>query len=370
MTKDILFVLGTRPEAIKLAPLILEAKKHDAFRVGVCITAQHREMLDEVLQFFGIQPDVDLNIMTQAQGLGDVVGKILTQLQPVYQQFKPNVVVVQGDTNTAFAGALAAFYQGIPIAHVEAGLRSFDMKSPFPEEANRVFISKIADYHFAPTDIALNQLNQEGIIERAWNVGNTVIDALLYANDLLQKRRDDVRSHFSFLDPSKRVVLLTSHRRENFGEPLRDICKVVQSIVKEFSDVQVVYPVHPNPNVRDTVFEQLSGLDRVHLIDPLSYPHLVYLMQQSYLILTDSGGIQEEAPSLGKPIIVLRDVTERMEGVHAGTAILAGTSYNEVWKHTVELLTSTEKYEQMATAVNPYGDGKTSERILDYLLAN
>lgn len=369
MTKDILFVLGTRPEAIKLAPLILAAKKRERLRVGICITAQHREMLDEVLSFFGIQPDFDLNVMTQAQGLTDVVGKILTKLQPVYQEFKPDVVVVQGDTNTAFAGALAAFYQGIRVAHVEAGLRSFDIKSPFPEEANRVFISKIADFHFAPTEVALQQLQHEGIQKQAWNVGNTVIDALLYARDLLLKQEEVVRPFFHFLDPNHRIVLLTSHRRENFGEPLRDICRVVQSLVSQYADVQVVYPVHPNPNVREIVFAELSGLERVHLIDPLSYPHLVYLMQRSHLILTDSGGIQEEAPSLGKPIIVLREVTERMEGVHAGTAVLAGTSYSNIWRELCRLLDDPTHYLSMANAVNPYGDGHSSERILDCLVA-
>lgn len=365
----ILFVLGTRPEAIKLAPLIKFFKEKDAvIESKVCITAQHREMLDEVFDFFSIKPEYDLNVMTPGQSLAGVTGKCITGIDEVLNDYQPDIVFVQGDTTTAFSAALAAFYRKIKIAHVEAGLRSGNRYSPFPEEINRVFVSKITDFHFAPTNQALLNLQNEGIVEGVWNVGNTVIDALLEGDKILKENSSEIADYFTFLSPDKKVILLTSHRRENFGEPLLDICKVVKRIVEKYNDVEIVYPVHPNPNVKKIVEIELGGLERIHLISPLSYPYLLYLMQRSYLILTDSGGIQEEAPSLGKPIVVLRDVTERMEGVEAGTALMGGNAFESIWHAIIKIMDSKEVYDSMSNAVNPYGDGKTSERIFNIIM--
>jgi UDP-N-acetylglucosamine 2-epimerase (non-hydrolysing) len=361
--KKVLFVLGTRPEAIKLAPLINYFKLKASFDIKVCNTAQHREMLDEVFNFFSIDPDYDLNIMTHAQSLPEVLSKSLTGIGKVLEEYQPDIVFVQGDTTTAFSGALAAFYKKIKVAHVEAGLRSGDKFSPFPEEINRVFISKITDYHFAPTKTAYDQLQKEGINKNVWNVGNTVIDALLQGCDIIKTKEVNFKNHFSFLDKDKRTILLTCHRRENFGRPLKEICAIVKKIIDTYKDVQVVYPVHPNPNVKQVVYEELSSLERVHLIEPLSYPYLIYLMQTAYLIITDSGGIQEEAPSLGKPVVVIRETTERMEGVQAGTAILGGNNYASIWKAVTGIMDDPNVYNAMSGAVNPYGDGKTAERI-------
>jgi UDP-N-acetylglucosamine 2-epimerase (non-hydrolysing) len=361
--KKVLFVLGTRPEAIKLAPLINYFRSKAVFDIKVCNTAQHREMLDEVLDFFSINAEYDLNIMTHAQSLSEVLSKSLTGINKVLEEYQPDIIFVQGDTTAAFSGALAAFYKKIKVAHVEAGLRSGDKFSPFPEEINRVFISKITDYHFAPTKTAYEQLQKEGVNKNIWNVGNTVIDALLQGIDIIKAKETNFKDHFSFLDNGKRTILLTCHRRENFGQPLKDICDVVKKIIDTYKDIQVVYPVHPNPNIRQVVYEELASVERVLLIDPLSYPYLIYLMQTAYLIITDSGGIQEEAPSLRKPVIVIREYTERMEGVNAGTAIMGGNNYVSIWKAVSGIIDYPKVYDAMSKALNPYGDGKTAERI-------
>jgi len=361
--KKLLFVLGTRPEAIKLAPLINYFRSRATFDIKVCNTAQHREMLDEVLTLFSIIPDYDLNVMTHAQSLSGVLSKCLEGISDVMEKYQPDIVFVQGDTTTAFAGAMAAFYKKIKIAHVEAGLRSGDKFSPFPEEINRVFISKIADYHFAPTDAAYGQLLSEGVTKNVWNVGNTVIDALLEAVAIIKINEANFKAHFSFLDITKRTILLTSHRRENFGQPLKDICAVVKDLIHTYKDVQVVYPVHPNPNIKEVIYKELSSIENVHLIEPLSYPYLIYLMKISYLIITDSGGIQEEAPSLGKPVVVIRESTERMEGINAGTAVMGGNTYASVWKAVAGIMDDQKIYNAMSLAVNPYGDGKAAQKI-------
>ena len=362
--KKVLFILGTRPEGIKLSPLILAFRQSGLFETKVCITAQHRELLDEVLSFFAIVPDYDLDIMKEAQTLSEITSRIVAGVSNVVSHYQPDLVIVQGDTTTAFAGALVGFYNKIKLAHIEAGLRSHNKFSPFPEEINRVYISKIADFHFAPTSVTLANLTDEGICENAWNVGNTVIDALLFGLELLRVGDHVLQERYNYLLPDRRLILVTSHRRENFGEPLKDICKVLLKVTECYPDVEIVFPVHPNPNVRCTVDELLKCNKKIHLILPLPYPELIWLMKKSHLILTDSGGIQEEAPSLGKPIIVMREETERMEGIDAGTAILAGNRFDKIYHHLSSLLSSKELYNKMANAINPYGDGHTSQRIL------
>lgn len=366
--KKVLFILGTRPEAIKLAPVInLFKASKDKLDVKVCITAQHRKMLDEVLVFFSIQGDFDLNLMKDAQSLHEIISKALMGISSVIEEYQPDIVIVQGDTTTAFAGALAAYYKKVKIAHVEAGLRSNNKFSPFPEEVNRIFISKIADYHFAPTDKSLQNLINEGINENVWNVGNSVIDALQIGLELLKKDIKRYDNKYSFITDYDRMLLVTTHRRENFGKPLQDICKVLKEIVKTFDDVKIVFPVHPNPNVKEVVFEILKETPCIHLIEPIPYSELLYLMKKSSLILTDSGGIQEEAPTLGKPIIVMREETERMEGVTAGTAILAGNKFEGIYNKTYNLLEDQVLYDKMSNATNPYGDGNTSQRIFEII---
>lgn len=355
-----LFIFGTRPEAIKLAPVI--RKLRDAGNVSVCVTGQHREMLDHVLGFFSVTADYDLNVMTANQGLFGLTANLLTLLEGVIEKDKPDVIIVQGDTTSSFVGALAGYYKKIKVSHIEAGLRSFDRYSPFPEETNRVLIGHMADYHFAPTSKARANLLREGISgDNIFVVGNTVIDALFTGLELIKKCESDFNSYFDFVDFSKRVILVTGHRRESFGKPFEDICRALREIA--VNEVEIVYPVHLNPNVRRHVYPMLDGARNIHLIGPLEYPHLIWLMQKSYMVLTDSGGIQEEAPSLGKPVLVMRDVTERTEGIEAGTAKLVGTGTKKIVESALELLNNIDEYERMARACNPYGDGRASERI-------
>jgi len=367
--KKILFIFGTRPEAIKMAPLIKEFEKNKGkFNVKVCVTAQHREMLDQVLDFFKIKPDYDLDLMKPNQSLFTITADIIKSLESVLDSFNPDLVFVQGDTTTAFAGALAGFYKKIKIAHIEAGLRSHNRYSPFPEEINRVLAGHITDYHFAPTEKAKDNLINEGIKENVWVVGNTVIDALFLGLDIIKKEGEEKYYHFfDFIDFSKKIILVTGHRRESFGEPFRNICYALKDLADRYDDIEIVYPVHLNPNVRKPVNEILKGHKRIHLIEPLSYPYLIWLMSKSYIILTDSGGIQEEAPSLGKPVLVMREVTERTEGIEAGTAKLVGTDKEKIVSEATRLLESESEYKKMANAVNPYGDGKASQRIVDIL---
>lgn len=364
---NLLFVFGTRPEAIKMAPVIKEFQKFPSdFNVKVCVTAQHREMLDQVLEFFSIIPDFDLNLMQPNQSLFDITASGLKGLKSVLDNSNYDIIFVQGDTTTAFIGALAGFYKQIKIAHIEAGLRSFNKYSPFPEEMNRVLAGHLSDYHFAPTENAKNNLEREGITNNVWVVGNTVIDALfLGLNIIKDKGENEFFNYFNFIDFSKKIILVTGHRRESFGEPFKNICKSLLKIVNSFENVEIVYPVHLNPNVRKPVKDILSGHKRIHLIEPLSYPYLIWLMEKSYLVLTDSGGIQEEAPSLKKPVLVMRDVTERIEGIKAGTAKLVGTEESEIFDNVSNLLNNEEIYNTMASVKNPYGDGKTSEKIME-----
>jgi len=369
--KKVLNIFGTRPEAIKMAPVVKELQKQSrSFRSYVCVTAQHRSMLDQVLEFFGIKPDYDLDLMQNDQTLFEITAKGLNGLGNVLEDCRPDLVCVQGDTTTAFIGALAAYYKGVRIAHIEAGLRSGNKYSPFPEEMNRTLIGHLADFHFAPTEGARNKLIKEGISENVFVVGNTVIDALFLGLSMIKERGDEkYRQFFNYLDWTRKIILVTGHRRENFGKPFEDICCAIREIAASHDDVQVVYPVHLNPNVRNTVNRYLGGVKNLHLIEPLSYPHLLWLLSNSFLVMTDSGGIQEEAPSLGKPVLVMRDVTERTEGIEAGTAKLVGTHRLKIIQETSALLTDRGAYEKMSKAHNPYGDGRTAVKIADALRA-
>lgn len=360
----VMTVFGTRPEAIKMAPVVLELKKHqDEIETVVAVTAQHRQMLDQVLHLFKIKPDYDLDIMSQGQTLYDITSRAMNGLKEVLEKEKPDLVLVHGDTTTTFAGALASYYSQTAVGHVEAGLRTGDIYSPFPEEMNRKLTGAIASFHFAPTETAKANLLREGVDPgKIYVTGNTVIDALMktvrsdYEFDDEKLRQIDFEHH--------RVILLTTHRRENLGEPMRHICKALRSVVQETPDAEIVFPVHRNPLVRQVVNEELAGVDRIHLIEPLDYEPFANLMSRSYLVLTDSGGIQEEAPSLGKPVLVLRNTTERPEAVKAGTVSLIGTNVDVVYETTRRLLTDKKAYEAMSNAVNPYGDGRASERIV------
>jgi UDP-N-acetylglucosamine 2-epimerase (non-hydrolysing) len=365
--KTVLFIFGTRPEAIKCAPLIKEFEKNpDLFSVKICVTAQHREMLDQVLNFFEIKPHHDLNIMKPGQSLFDVTINVLKGLESVLDSVKPDLIFVQGDTTTVLSGAIAGYYKHISIAHLEAGLRSDNKYSPFPEEGNRILTSHLADFHFAPTEKAVQNLKREGITKNIWNVGNTVIDALLMGLDIIRKNGEDPYvDFFSQLDFSKKIILVTGHRRESFGDGFDNICKALKEIAVRFNNVDIVYPVHLNPNVQNPVKSILSGVHNIHLINPLEYPYLIWLMNRSYIVLTDSGGIQEEAPSLGKPVLVMREVTERTEGVEAGTAVLVGTDANKIIDEVTQLITNSSVFNKMSKAVNPYGDGKSCKRIVD-----
>ncbi len=365
----ILFCFGTRPEAIKMAPIIKELQSSKDFEVGICLTAQHRQMLDQVMDFFALRADFDLNIMRRDQGLHDITIATIAGIVDTTRAFKPDLVLVQGDTTTTFASALSAFYERVPIGHVEAGLRSFDKYSPYPEEINRVLTTQLASIHFAPTEKARANLLREHVPEETIHVvGNTSIDALFLCLDIIKKEEEVYKERFSHLNlDNRRVILVTGHRRESFGEPFKHICKAIKTIAS-MRDVDVVYPVHLNPNVRRPVYEILSGIANIHLIEPLDYPDFVYMMDKSYLILTDSGGVQEEAPSLGKPVLVMRDVTERTEGIEEGTARLVGTNTERIIGETLLLLDSEEEYKKMANAINPYGDGTASQRIRDVIL--
>jgi UDP-N-acetylglucosamine 2-epimerase (non-hydrolysing) len=365
--KKILFIFGTRPEAIKMAPLIKELQKHpERFDTIVCLTAQHREMLDQVITFFDIKADYDLNLMQPNQTLFDITVNGLKALEKVLDSSQPDIIVVQGDTTTAFIGALAGFYKKIQIAHLEAGLRSDDKYSPFPEEVNRVLTGHIADYHFAPTTSSRMNLEREGIRENIHVVGNTVIDALFLGLDIIKKQgEENFTRFFKNLDFNKKIILVTVHRRESFGIQFENICAAIKEIALAHPETEIVYPVHLNPNISGPANKLLKDLPNVHLLQPLEYPLLIWLMSKSYLILTDSGGIQEEGPALGKPVLVVRDVTERMEGVEAGTAKLLGTDKNTIVAAIRQLLMDKQEYQAMAQAVNPYGNGQTSRLILE-----
>lgn len=369
--KKVLTVFGTRPEAIKMAPLVHQLANDERFDARVCVTAQHREMLDQVLGLFEITPEYDLNIMKAGQTLNDITARILTELKPVLQDFKPDVVLVHGDTATTFAASLAAYYEQIKVGHVEAGLRTGNIYSPWPEEANRKLTGALASYHFAPTATSRQNLLDEGYDENhIYVTGNTVIDALLMVKHKIENHRelsDNLATCFPFLDASRRMILVTGHRRESFGGGFERICEALSLIAKKYLDVQIVYPVHLNPNVQEPVNRLLSGLDNVYLIEPQEYLPFVYLMNRSYLILTDSGGIQEEAPSLGKPVLVMRDTTERPEAVEAGTVVLVGTDVDIICRKVEHLLENESTYTMMSKAHNPYGDGKACQRILDCL---
>lgn len=358
----VMSVFGTRPEAIKMAPLVLELKRRPELESIVCVTAQHREMLDSVLREFDIRPEHDLNIMQSGQSLADITSRVLRGMGPVYEQEKPGLVLVHGDTTTTFAAALAAFYAHIPVGHVEAGLRTFDRWSPWPEEMNRRMTGQLSSFHFAPTQRNAENLRRENVEGSVWVTGNTVIDALRYT----ASGEGFSRPELGDIDyVNHRVVTLTCHRRENYGKPMRNIFEAVRNTAKRFPDVIFVYPVHLSPVVRQAAGELLSGLPNVKLIEPLDAVDMHRLMAKSYMVMTDSGGLQEEAPALGKPVLVLRRETERPEAVEAGTVVLAGTEREKIELLAAKLLTDRAEYEKMARAVNPYGDGRACPRIAD-----
>lgn len=365
----VLSVFGTRPEAIKMAPLVHKLSEAQGIESKVCVTAQHREMLDQVLNLFDITPDFDLNIMKPGQSLYDVTSNILMGLKPVLEEFQPNIVLVHGDTATTLSTSLAAYYQQIAVGHVEAGLRTGNIYSPWPEEGNRKLTGAIATLHFAPTSTSQQNLLNEGINNNSISTtGNTVIDALFLIRKKLEQDQDlnaTLAAHFSELDPAKKLILVTGHRRESFGGGFERICEALVEIAQKHPDTQVLYPVHLNPNVREPVNRILKGVDNVHLIEPQDYLPFVYLMNQAHIILTDSGGIQEEAPSLGKPVLVMRDTTERPEAVEAGTVKLVGTNKQAIIDAVENLLTNQADYESMSRAHNPYGDGQACDRIID-----
>ena len=381
--KKIMLVFGTRPEAIKMCPLVKEFQKHpEAFRTIVCVTGQHREMLDQVLHLFDIKPDYDLNIMKQGQDLYDVTARVLTGMRDVLKEAQPDVVLVHGDTTTSTAAALAAFYQQIPVGHVEAGLRTHNIYSPWPEEMNRQITGRIATYHFAPTLLSKQNLLKENVNpDRILVTGNTVIDALhqvvrkIKTDKALDAELEQTLKHCGYdvsrLQSGRRLVLITGHRRENFGEGFISMCTAIKDLTQKYPTVDFVYPMHLNPNVRRPIHEvfgsDLSGLNNMFFIEPLEYLSFVYLMEKSSIVLTDSGGIQEEAPGLGKPVLVMRDTTERPEALEAGTVKLVGTDYDKIMYEVSELLDDSEAYEKMSRAVNPYGDGVACGRIVKFL---
>ena len=360
----VMSIFGTRPEAIKMAPLVKELEKRDEIESIVCVTAQHREMLDQVLETFDIKPNYDLNIMKQGQTLSEITSRALLGLESVIKESNPDIILVHGDTTTTFAGSLAAFYNQVDIGHVEAGLRSDDKYSPFPEEMNRQMVDCMTDMFFAPTEISKANLLKENIDEdKIYITGNTAIDAMSTTI-----KEDYAHKELEWINENERLILLTAHRRENLGEPMRNIFKAVKRIVDEFDDVKVIYPIHKNPIVREIANEILGNTDKVKLIEPLEVFDFHNFQNKSYIILTDSGGIQEEAPSLGKPVLVLRDTTERPEGIMAGTLKLVGTDENIIYEETKKLLIDLDEYEKMSKASNPYGDGHASERIVDEII--
>lgn len=370
--KKILFLFGTRPEAIKMAPLIKTFSLDSNFIVKVGVTAQHREMLDQVLDFFKIDLDYDLNIMKPNQSLHELTSSLIIKItEDILNKEDFDYVFVQGDTTTVLAGALASFYKKIKVIHIEAGLRSHDVYSPFPEEMNRILTSKIAHIHFCPTQTAADNLNREDLKNNVFVVGNTVIDALLLGlNEIKNSSESNLINKYSSIDFNKKIILVTCHRRENFGKPFEEICDALLEISDSFKEaIQIVYPVHLNPNIMKIAHEKLTR-ENIKLISPLDYPDLIWMMNRSSIILTDSGGIQEEAPSLGKPVLVLREITERMEGVEAGTAILVGSNKEKIIIETTMLLKDDSYYSKISKAINPYGDGTTSEKIKDIILAN
>lgn len=383
--KKILLTFGTRPEAIKMAPLILELNKHrDKVKTIVCVTGQHREMLDQVLSIFKIKPDYDLNIMKKGQDLYDITSKVLLGLRDIFKQTQPDIVLVHGDTTTSMAAALAAYYQQIPVGHVEAGLRTYNIYSPWPEEINRQLIGRISNYNFSPTSTSSTNLINEGVNKETIHItGNTVIDSLYWVVNKIKfdeqlniELKDEIKT-FGYdidrLQGNRRMVLITGHRRENLGDGFIHIAQAIQELSTQFSDVDFVYPMHLNPNVRKSIYEVL-GNDLLHFsnmffIEPLEYLSFIYMMEKADIVLTDSGGIQEEAPSLKKPVLVMRDTTERPEAVEAGTVILVGTDKEKIVSNVSKLLTNHNHYQQMAKAINPYGDGKACERIVNILLS-
>jgi UDP-N-acetylglucosamine 2-epimerase (non-hydrolysing) len=374
--KKVMLVFGTRPEAIKMAPLVHMLKSDsENFEVCVCVTAQHREMLDQVLDLFHIYPDADLNVMKPGQDLFDVTSNVLSGLKSIINEIKPNIILVHGDTTTSFAAALAGFYSNIPIAHVEAGLRTFDIFAPFPEEFNRQVTSKITKWHFAPTETASKHLINEGISAQSiFITGNTVIDSLFWMLDQIEANvekkfriTNELNGLLSFEWQSEKFVLITGHRRENFGTGFEQICSAISILAKQFPEIHFVYPVHLNPNIQNPVKTILSDFPNIHLINPINYDLFVYLLKHSYIVLTDSGGIQEEAPSLGKPVLVMRDVTERPEAVSAGTVELVGANTTNIVKGVISLIENESVYNRMSCAHNPYGDGKACERIVNIL---
>ncbi|MBV4369186.1 non-hydrolyzing UDP-N-acetylglucosamine 2-epimerase [Erwinia sp. BNK-24-b] len=370
----VLTVFGTRPEAIKMAPLVHALAQDSEIEARLCVTAQHREMLDQVLQLFAIVPDYDLNIMRPGQGLTEITSRILEGLKAVFAEFKPDVVLVHGDTTTTFAASLAAFYHRIPVGHVEAGLRTGDLYSPWPEEANRTLTGRLASWHFTPTETARQNLLREGLPEsRLFVTGNTVIDALFWVRDRVlsdEQLRNTLATRYPFLEEGKKLILVTGHRRESFGDGFERICSALAEIARRHPEAQIVYPVHLNPNVSEPVNRILSDIDNVVLIEPQEYLPFVWLMDRAWLILTDSGGIQEEAPSLGKPVLVMRETTERPEAVDAGTVRLVGTDIQKIVHETTRLLTDEEAWQSMSRAHNPYGDGLACERIVQALKNN
>lgn len=382
--KKIMLVFGTRPEAIKMAPLVKEFQKHPGdFETTVCVTGQHRQMLDQVLDIFDITPDYDLNIMKQGQDLYDVTARVLTGMRDILKEARPDVVLVHGDTTTSTAAALAAFYQQIPVGHVEAGLRTHNIYSPWPEEMNRQLTGRIAEFNFAPTPLSRENLIRENVADSKITVtGNTVIDALYWVvdrikNDVrLDSQLKDVLANAGYdtdrLSDGRKLVLITGHRRENFGDGFISMCNAIKALTEKYPDVDFVYPMHLNPNVRKPIHEvfgeNLEGLDNMFFIEPLEYLSFVYLMEKSDIVLTDSGGIQEEAPGLGKPVLVMRDTTERPEALEAGTVKLVGTDYDRIVSEVSALLDDRSLYEAMSRAVNPYGDGKACGRIVKELL--
>lgn len=374
--KKILIVFGTRPEAIKMAPLIKELELEESFDTRICVTAQHREMLDQVLELFDIEPDYDLDLMRSGQDLYDITSGVLLGLREALKSFKPDLVLVHGDTATCFASTLAAFYQQIPVGHIEAGLRTGSLSSPWPEEANRVLTGKLACWHFAPTERNKNSLLSEQVkSDKIIVTGNTVIDALQWVVNKIENSpflHNEILKNFQAIGLTddilkERFVLITGHRRENFGEGFKNICKALNKLAKNNPEINFIYPVHLNPNVQHPVQQLLANVSNVYLIAPLSYEPFVYLMQKSYLVLTDSGGIQEEAPGLGKPVLVMRDTTERPEAVEAGTVKLIGTDLDNIVNEVQNLLDNQVDYKKMSQAHNPFGDGKASKRIINFI---
>lgn len=378
-----MLVFGTRPEAIKMSPLVREFQKYPMdFKTIVCVTGQHREMLDRVLELFAITPDYDLNIMIQGQDLYDITSRVLTGMRDILREVQPDIVLVHGDTTTSTAAAMAAFYQQMPVGHIEAGLRTYNMYSPWPEEMNRQITGRIATYHFAPTFLSKHNLLSEGIYESRITVtGNTVIDALYMVvekiknneqlNERLKKNLSGAGYNTDRLDDNKKLVLITGHRRENFGNGFISMCEAIKSLAKKYPETDFVYPMHLNPNVRKPIYdifgEELSALNNMFFIEPLEYLSFVYLMEKSTIVLTDSGGIQEEAPGLGKPVLVMRDTTERPEALEAGTVKLVGTNYDKIVNEVSALIDDQEYYNKMSKAMNPYGDGCACRRIVDFL---